>query len=216
MRVVSFVTQKGGSGKSTTAAVDRRRGLSARAPRLHARDSTGRERCQRLGRKLGRSKRGPEFERIDATALDKALATLRGLGLRPRYRRHARRRQPGHHRRHASRRPLPRPLPADSDRSARLPADRSNPYTARQALRLRSGQCPPRSAAGRRDASRPRRPRLDRRAADRQPGGPSGRDGGRAGRDRVQRSGAAAAEIRRLWEWIDAKLDEGRRNVKAA
>src|SRR5271166_4857513 len=74
MRVVSFVTQKGGSGKSTTAAsiavaahqqgrrvfmleLDRQGTLSDWAEARQAED-------------------GPEFERIDATALDKALRQL--------------------------------------------------------------------------------------------------------------------------------------------
>ena len=78
MHIVSFVTQKGGSGKSTTAAsvavaafqqgrrvfmleLDRQGTLS---------DWTGSR----------ESDEGPDFERIDATALDKALSTLKAEG----------------------------------------------------------------------------------------------------------------------------------------
>ncbi len=78
MRVVSFVTQKGGSGKSTTAAsiavaafqqgrrvfmleLDRQGTLSDWSDARQAEE-------------------GPEFERIDATALDKAIGTLRQAG----------------------------------------------------------------------------------------------------------------------------------------
>lgn len=78
MYVVSFVTQKGGSGKSTTAAsvavaafqqgrrvfmleLDRQGTLS---------DWTGSRKADE----------GPDFERIDATVLDKALSTLKAEG----------------------------------------------------------------------------------------------------------------------------------------
>jgi hypothetical protein len=84
-------------------------------------------------------------------------------------------------------RPMPRPLQADGDRSAGVPADGAKSHPAGEALRLVLSQCPPRSAQGRGDAGGPRRSRPDRGAADCQPGRPSRRDGGRAGRDRVQR-----------------------------
>lgn len=76
MQVISFVTQKGGSGKSTGCAslavtawqqgrrvfvleLDKQGTLSDWAENRQAED-------------------GPEFEQIDATALDKALSTLQG------------------------------------------------------------------------------------------------------------------------------------------
>lgn len=78
MHIISFVTQKGGSGKSTTAAsvavaafqqgrrvfmleLDRQGTLS---------DWTGSREANE----------GPDFERIDATTLDKALSTLKAEG----------------------------------------------------------------------------------------------------------------------------------------
>ena len=184
MRVVSFVTQKGGSGKSTTAAsiavaafqqgrrvfmleLDRQGTLSDWADTRQAEE-------------------GPEFERIDATALDKALATLReanydlavvdtpGVD------------SPATVAAMRAARPVPRPLQTDGDRSARMPADGPKPHPAGEALCLRSQPMPSPLCPGRGDARGPRSPRPDRGAADRQPGGPSGCDGGRAGSDRVQ------------------------------
>ena len=79
MHVISFVTQKGGSGKSTTAAsiavaafqggrrvfmleLDRQGTLSDWVEKREAEDE------------------GLEFERIDATALEKAISTLKEAG----------------------------------------------------------------------------------------------------------------------------------------
>lgn len=78
MHVVSFVTQKGGSGKSTTAA------SVAVAAFQHGRrvfmlelDRQGTLSDWTESRKADK---GPDFERIDATALDKALSTLKAEG----------------------------------------------------------------------------------------------------------------------------------------
>jgi chromosome partitioning protein len=74
MNVVSFVTQKGGSGKSTTAA----------SVAVAAFEQGRRVFMLELDRQgtltdwmdNRQPETGPDFERIDATALDKAVATL--------------------------------------------------------------------------------------------------------------------------------------------
>ena len=76
MHVISFVTQKGGSGKSTTAA----------SIAVAAFEQSRRVFMLELDRQgtlsdwieSRKSDAGPEFERIDAAALDKAIATLKG------------------------------------------------------------------------------------------------------------------------------------------
>src|SRR5271166_5786104 len=78
MRVVSFVTQKGGSGKSTTAAsIAVAAFQQGRRVFMLELDRQGTLSDWADARQAGE---GPEFERIDATALDKALATLREAG----------------------------------------------------------------------------------------------------------------------------------------
>jgi chromosome partitioning protein len=78
MRVVSFVTQKGGSGKRTTAASiavaavqEGRRVFLLELDRQGTLSDWADARA---------TEAGPEFERIEATALDQALATLREAG----------------------------------------------------------------------------------------------------------------------------------------
>jgi chromosome partitioning protein len=78
MRVVSFVTQKGGSGKSTTAAsIAVAAFQQGRRVFMLELDRQGTLSDWADVRPAGE---GPEFERIDATVLDKALATLREAG----------------------------------------------------------------------------------------------------------------------------------------
>src|SRR5271167_866054 len=78
MRVVSFVTQKGGSGKSTTAAsVAVAAFQEGRRVFLLELDRQGTLTDWIESRK---AEEGPEFERIDAAMLDKALSTLRDAG----------------------------------------------------------------------------------------------------------------------------------------
>ena len=78
MRVVSFVTQKGGSGKSTTAAsIAVAAFQQARRVFLLELDRQGTLSDWADARQL---EAGPDFERIEATTLDKALPALREAG----------------------------------------------------------------------------------------------------------------------------------------
>jgi chromosome partitioning protein len=78
MHVVSFVTQKGGSGKSTTAAsVAVAAFQQGRRVFMLELDRQGTLSDWTESRKADE---GPDFERIDATALDKALSTLKAEG----------------------------------------------------------------------------------------------------------------------------------------
>ncbi len=78
MNVISFVTQKGGSGKSTTAAsVAVAAFQEGRRVFLLELDRQGTLTDWIESRK---AEEGPEFERIDAAMLDKALSTLRDAG----------------------------------------------------------------------------------------------------------------------------------------
>ena len=78
MKVVSFVTQKGGSGKSTTAASIAVAALQqGRRVFLLELDRQGTLSDWADARQ---SEAGPDFEQIEATALEKALATLKAEG----------------------------------------------------------------------------------------------------------------------------------------
>ena len=78
MYVISFVTQKGGSGKSTTAAsVAVAAFQQGRRVFMLELDQQGTLSDWVESRQADT---GPEFERIDATALPKALATLKDAG----------------------------------------------------------------------------------------------------------------------------------------
>lgn len=75
MHVISFVTQKGGSGKSTTAAsVAVAAFEQGRRVFVLELDRQGTLSDWNESRE---AETGPEFERIDATALDKAISTLK-------------------------------------------------------------------------------------------------------------------------------------------
>lgn len=78
MKVISFVTQKGGSGKSTTAA-------SIAVAAFQAGQKVFMLELDRQGTlsdwiESRQADEGPEFEKIDATALDQALTTLEAAG----------------------------------------------------------------------------------------------------------------------------------------
>jgi chromosome partitioning protein len=78
VHVISFVTQKGGSGKSTTAA----------SIAVAAFEQGRRVFVLELDRQgtlsdwieSRQAETGPDFERVDAAALDKAIPTLAGAG----------------------------------------------------------------------------------------------------------------------------------------
>ena len=208
MRVVSFVTQKGGSGKSTTAAsiavaafqqgrrvfmleLDRQGTLSDWSDARQAEE-------------------GPEFERIDATALDKAIGTLR---------------QAGYELVVVDTPGVDSPATVAAMRVADIclvpcrptatdlrgcHADRSSPHPARKAVRLRPQSMPSTLRKGRRDRAGlsalgliAEPPIVSR--ADHQDAMAAG-----LGVTEFNGAGAAAAEMRRLWQWIDEKL-EGKR-----
>jgi cellulose biosynthesis protein BcsQ len=145
MRVVSFVTQKGGSGKSTTAAsIAVAAFQQGRRVFMLELDRQGTLSDWADARRAGE---GPEFERIDAMALDKALATLKEAGY-------------------------------DIAIVDTPGVDSPATVAAMRAADLCLVPCRP-TAAGQ-------------------------------GVTEFNGTGAAAAEIRRLWEWIDEKL-EGKR-----
>jgi chromosome partitioning protein len=78
MHVVSFVTQKGGSGKSTTAAsVAVAAFQQGRRVFMLELDRQGTLSDWTESRKADE---GPDFERVDATALDQALSMLKAEG----------------------------------------------------------------------------------------------------------------------------------------
>jgi len=78
MHVVSFVTQKGGSGKSTTAAsVAVAAFQQGRRVFMLELDRQGTLSDWTESRKADE---GPDFERVDATALEKALSMLKAEG----------------------------------------------------------------------------------------------------------------------------------------
>lgn len=212
MHTISFVTQKGGSGKSTTAA-----SIAVAA------SSQGRRvfvlELDRQGTlsdwvESRQSEAGPEFERIDASALDKALATLRAAGVDL-----AIIDTPG----------IDAPASNAAMRAADLCLIPCRPTatdlrgclpTVQALMRLGKAfafilcQCPPRS------------PRVDETRAglaalgliaeppivsrtDHQDAMAAGQ-----GVTEFNAAGAAANEIRHLWGWIDSKL--GKLNAKAA
>lgn len=78
MYVISFVTQKGGSGKSTTAA-----SIAVAAFQQGRRVfmlELDRQGTLSDWTESRQAEEGPEFERLDVTALDKALLTLKEAG----------------------------------------------------------------------------------------------------------------------------------------
>jgi chromosome partitioning protein len=207
MRVVSFVTQKGGSGKSTTAA----------SIAVAAFQQGRRVFMLELDRQGTLSDwadaRPPEFERIDATALDKALATLREAAFEL-----AVVDTPG----------VDSPATVAAMRAADLCLVPCRPTatdlrgclpTVQSLIRLEKpfafvlSQCPPRSArvdetrAGLAALGLIAEPPIVSRA-DHQDAMAAG-----LGVTEFNDAGAAAAEVRKLWQWIHAKL-EGKRTAR--
>jgi chromosome partitioning protein len=215
VRVISFVTQKGGSGKSTLAA-----SIAAAACERGKRvfvlelDRQGTLSDWIESREIEGS---PDFERVDATALDKAISTLADSGYDLTVID-----TPG----------VDSPAANAAMRAADLCLIPCRPTatdlrgclpTVQSMMRLGKpfafvlAQCPPRS------------PRVDETRAglaalgliaeppivsrtDHQDAMAAGQ-----GVTEFNPSGAAATEIRALWDWIARKMDsEGRRNAKAA
>jgi chromosome partitioning protein len=213
MKVVSFVTQKGGSGKSTTAAsIAVAAFQQGRRVFLLELDRQGTLSDWADARQV---EEGPEFERIDATALEKALATLKEAGYEL-----AIVDTPG----------VDSPATVSAMREADLCLVPCRPTatdlrgcqpTVQSLIRLEKpfafvlNQCPPRSArveearAGLSALGLIAEPPIVSRA-DHQDAMAAG-----LGVTEFNDAGTAAAEIRRLWQWIEAKL-EGKRYVKAA
>jgi chromosome partitioning protein len=215
MQVISFVTQKGGSGKSTTAAsvavaafqegrrvfmleLDRQGTLSDWIESRKAED-------------------GPEFERIDATMLEKALSTLKEAGFEL-----VVIDTPGVDNPHINAVMRVSDLclipcrPTATDLKGCLP-------TVQSLIRLDKTfafvltQCPPRSSrvdetrAGLMALGLIAEPPIVSRA-DHQDAMAAG-----MGVTEFNETGAAAFEIRQLWNWIDCKLQpKVKKHVKAA
>lgn len=214
MHVISFVTQKGGSGKSTTAA----------SIAVAAFEQSRRVFMLELDRQgtlsdwieSRQSEAGPEFERIDAAALDRAIATLKDAayelvvidtpGIDSPAANAAMR---------VSDLCLIPCRPTATDLRGCLP-------TVQALMRLGKPfafvltQCPARSP--RVDETRAGLVALGLIAeppivsrADHQDAMAAGQ-----GVTEFNTEGAAAGEIRQLWRWIDNKLgSKGKRNVKA-
>lgn len=215
MHVISFVTQKGGSGKSTTAAsVAVAAFQQGRHVFILELDRQGTLSDWNESRQ---SEEGPEFERIDATTLEKAIATLKASNFdlviidTPGIDSPAA---------NAAMRVADLCLipcrPTAADLKGCLP-------TVQSLIRLDKTfafvltQCPPRS------------PRVDETRAglaalgliaeppivsrtDHQDAVAAGQ-----GVTEYNSDGAAAAEIRQLFAWIENKLEpKGKRNAKAA
>lgn len=215
MQVVSFVTQKGGSGKSTTAASvavaafeEGRRVFILELDRQGALTDWAENR---------KTEEGPEFERIDAAALEKALATLDGAGYEL-----AIIDTPGVDNPHinavmrVSNLCLIPCRPTATDLPGCMP-------TVQSLIRLEKPfafiltQCPARSSrvdetrAGLSALGLIAEPPIVSRA-DHQDAMAAG-----VGVTEFNSTGAAANEIRQLWHWIDSKLQpKVRKNVQAA
>jgi chromosome partitioning protein len=215
MHVISFVTQKGGSGKSTTAA----------SVAVAAFQQSRRVFMLELDRQgtlsdwtdSRQSEAGPEFERIEAAALDKALSALKEAsydlvvidtpGIDSPATNAAMR---------ISDLCLIPCRPTATDLKGCLP-------TVQSLIRLGKTfafvltQCPPRSPrvdetrAGLAALGLIAEPPLVSRA-DHQDAMAAG-----MGVTEFNAVGAAATEIRQLWSWIENKLEpKGKRHVKAA
>ena len=215
MKVVSFVTQKGGSGKSTTAAsVAVTAFEEGRRVFLLELDKQGTLSDWMDSRK---AEKGPDFERIDASALDTALATLRGAGydlvLID---------TPGIDSPAANAAMKVADLclvpcrPTATDLRGCLP-------TVQSIIRLEKPfafvltQCPPRSA--RVDETRAGLAALGLIAEPPIVSRTDHQDAiaGGMGVTEFNGTGAAAGEIRQLWQWINKKLEsKGKQHDKAA
>ena len=215
MHVISFVTQKGGSGKSTTAA----------SIAVAAFEQGRRVFVLELDRQgtlsdwveSRQAETGPDFERVDAAALDKAIQTLAGGGYdlvvidTPGIDSPAA---------NVAMRVADLCLipcrPTSTDLRGCLPTVQSLMRLGRPFAFVLT-QCPPRS------------PRVDETRAglaalgliaeppivsrtDHQDAMAAGQ-----GVTEFNAKGAAANEIRQLWSWVDRKLTpKGKRNAEAA
>ncbi len=215
MHVISFVTQKGGSGKSTTAAsVAVAAFQKGRRVFMLELDRQGTLSDWSNSR---RDEQGPDFEQIDATALDKALSTLKGAGYdlvvidtpgidSPAINATMR----------VSDLCLIPCRPTATDLRGCLPTVQSL-HRLEKAFAFVLTQCPPRSArveetrAGLGALGLIADPPIVSRA-DHQDAMAAG-----MGVTEFNEDGVAANEIRQLWSWIDNKLEpKGKRHVKAA
>jgi chromosome partitioning protein len=216
MQVISFVTQKGGSGKSTTAAsVAVAAFQEGRRVFMLELDRQGTLSDWIESRKSDAE--GLEFERIDSTALDKALATLKEAGYDL-----VIIDTPGVDNPHINAVMRVSDLclipcrPTATDLKGCLP-------TVQTLIRLDKAfafvltQCPPRSSrvdetrAGLMALGLIAEPPLVSRA-DHQDAMAAG-----LGVTEFNETGAAAFEIRQLWNWIDCKLQpKVKKHVKAA
>ena len=215
MRVISFVTQKGGSGKSTTAASVAVAAFQAgRKVFLLEMDKQGTLSDWRENRQ---SDEGPDFERVATKDLDKALAALRAAQYDLVV--------------------IDTPGVDSPDNNAIMRASdlcliparptaadlRGCTPTAEALIRLRKPfsfvltQCPPRSPrveearAGLRALGLVAEPPIVSRA-DHQDALAAGQGVGEFNPD-----GAAAQEIRQLFAWIEAKLNpKAKSHVKVA
>lgn len=215
MNVISFVTQKGGSGKSTTAAsIAVAAFQQGRKVFMLELDRQGTLSDWIDSRK---AEEGPEFERIDTTVLDKALATLaeKGYDLVVLD-------TPGVDNPHinavmrASDLCLIPCRPTAPDLRGCLPTVKSIIRLERHFAFVLT-QCPPRSSrvdetrAGLAALGLIAEPPIVSRA-DHQDAMAAG-----MGVTEFNATGAAANEIRQLWAWIEKKLEaKGKGHVKAA
>ena len=215
MYVISFVTQKGGSGKSTTAA-----SIAVAAFQQGRRVfmlELDRQGTLSDWTESRQAEEGPEFERLDVTALDKALLTLKEAGYDLIV--------------------IDTPgIDSPATNAAMKVADlclipcrptapdlRGCLPTVQSLMRLEKTfafiltQCPPRSPrvdetrAGLAALGLIAEPPIVSRA-DHQDAMAQG-----LGVTEFNADGAAASEIRQLWSWVENKLEpKGKRNVKAA
>jgi chromosome partitioning protein len=216
MHVVSFVTQKGGSGKSTTAAsVAVAAFQEGRRVFMLELDRQGTLSDWTDSRK---AEEGPDFERIESTMLEKALSTLDAEGYEV-----VIIDTPGVDNPHINAVMRVSSLclipcrPTATDLKGCLP-------TVQSLIRLEKPfafvltQCPARSSrveetrAGLAALGLIAEPPIVSRA-DHQDAMAAG-----MGVTEFNGSGAAASEIRQLWSWIEKKLEptKGKRHVKAA
>jgi chromosome partitioning protein len=215
VHVISFVTQKGGSGKSTTAA-SIAVAASEQGRRVFVLE-LDRQGTLSDWTESREAETGPDFERVDAAALDKAIPTLAGAGYDL-----VVIDTPG----------IDSPAANAAMRSADLCLVPCRPTatdlrgclpTVQSLMRLGKPfafvltQCPPRSPrvdetrAGLAALGLIAEPPIVSRA-DHQDAMAAGQ-----GVTEFNAEGAAANEIRQLWSWVDKKLTpKGKRNAEAA
>ena len=147
--VVAFVTQKGGSGKSTTAA-------SVAVAAFEQGKKVFLLELDRQGTltdwyEARKAEEGPDFDKTDASDLEKAIPALSAAKYDL-----VTIDTPGDQSGDACGRSLPHSVPADRARSQGLPADGAESHAARQDVRFRPYAVPFPLPAGRRHAIEPR------------------------------------------------------------